>query len=103
MLALQVEIRAALALLNKNLDVRGTLHYNTTSQNLIDGEWSSIILSFSDDQEFVLLSIFFAFENRLQSYSPKPMNNFLTVIKRYQISAGSLWEKTDTLMRCSNV
>ena len=36
--ASQVESNAALALLNKNTDVRCTLHYDTTCRNSIDGK-----------------------------------------------------------------
>ena len=79
------------------------MHYETTSQNSIDGEWSSIILSFSDGQEFVLQPIFFAFEDReqnteLPTETYKRLSIAVSVVKEYHIPAGSLWEKTDTLL-----
>ena len=66
MQASQVERDAGLALLNKQDNVKSTLHYDTTSRCHIDGEWPSIILSFSDGRDFELRPIFFAYEDREQ-------------------------------------
>ena len=45
------------------------LAYGTISRCKIDGEWSSIIFSFSDKQRYVLCPINFAYENRTQIIS----------------------------------
>ena len=58
MQASQVERDAAMALGSKPDDVKSVLHYDTTSRNKIDGEWPSIILSFSDGRDFELSPIF---------------------------------------------
>ena len=55
---LQVERDAPIALANKTNDDESVLHYGTTSRNSIDGEWPSIILSFSDGRDFELRTIF---------------------------------------------
>ena len=41
MQASQMERDASTALLNKQTEVKSTLHYDTTSRNAIDGEWPS--------------------------------------------------------------
>ena len=66
MQASQVERDTGLALLNKQNDVKSTLHYDTTSRCHIDGQWPSIILSFSDGRDFELRPIFFAYVDREQ-------------------------------------
>ena len=55
LMAVQAEADAANALFEKNDDVRCTLHYDTTSRSKIDGEWPSLIFSFSDKQRSVAL------------------------------------------------
>ena len=64
--ASEVECDAAIALIDKNKNVKVTLHYDTTSRNSIDGEWPSLILNFSDQQKFRLRPLFFAYEDRKQ-------------------------------------
>ena len=62
--ATEAETEAAIALYQKQDDVSVTFHYDTTSRNSIDGEWESIILNFSDDRQYSLRSIYFAYEYR---------------------------------------
>ena len=64
--ASEIECDAAVALLDKNETVKVTLHYDTTSRNSIDGEWPSLILHFSDGQNFHLRPLFYAYEDRNQ-------------------------------------
>ena len=99
MQASQVERDAAMALGSKPDDVKSVLHYDTTLRNKIDGEWPSIILSFSDGRDFELRSIFFAYEDReqivqllVESY------NRLSVACSGKYKPVSLWERTDAIM-----
>ena len=66
MQASQVERDAGLALLHRPANTKSILHYNTTSRCHIDGEWPSIILSFSDGTDLELRPLFFAYEDREQ-------------------------------------
>ena len=63
MLAVQEETEAANALFNIPESVKCTLHYDTTSRGKIDGDWPSIMFSFSNNRRFVLCPLFFAFED----------------------------------------
>ena len=69
LLAVQAEADAAEALFSMKENTRCTLHYDTTSRCKIDGEWPSIIFSFTNKQRFVLRPIFFAYEDRAQIVS----------------------------------
>ena len=60
----EIECDAGVALAKKESSIKVTLHYETSSKNSIDGEWPSLILNFSDKQEFHLLPLFFAYEDR---------------------------------------
>ena len=66
MQASQVERDAGLALLHRPANTKSILHYNTISRCHIDGEWPSIILSFSDGTDLELCPLFFAYEDREQ-------------------------------------
>ena len=66
LLAVQEEAETANALFNILESVKCTLHYDTTSRCKIDGDWPSIIFSFSNNKRFVLHPLFFAFEDRAQ-------------------------------------
>ena len=66
LLSVQEEAEAANALFNIPENVKCTLHYDTTSRCKIDGDWPSIIFSFSNNRRFVLHPLFFAFEDRAQ-------------------------------------
>ena len=69
LLAVQPEADAANALFTMPSNVQYTLHYCTTSLCKIDGEWPSIIFSFSEKQQYVLGPIDFAYENCTQIIS----------------------------------
>ena len=76
-----------------------TLYY-TTSRYHIDGEWWSIILSFSDGTDFELRPLFFAYEDREQI-----VLLLVETIKRLSVaatgsdeSAEKLWENLFALM-----
>ena len=58
MQASQVDRDADISLGSKPDDMKSVLHYDTTSRNKIDGEWPSIILSFSDGRDFELRPFF---------------------------------------------
>ena len=68
LLAVQAEADAANALFLMDSSVRCTLHY-MTSRSKIDGEWPSIIFSFSDKQRYILHPTFFAYETHTQIIS----------------------------------
>ena len=51
---------------NKVDDVKIALYYDTISRNSTDGEWASIVTNFSDEHNFRLLPLFFAYEVRAQ-------------------------------------
>ena len=81
-----------------------TLHYDTTSHNSIDGEWSSVILNFSDGQKFWLRPLFFAFENRNPNYESLIVETYerlaaaASEFNKSNIQASDLWGKTDAFM-----
>ena len=65
-LATETETDAGLALLDKDISVKASIHFDTTSRSNIDGDWPSIILRFTDGEEFRLRPFFFAYEDREQ-------------------------------------
>ena len=65
-LASEMETIAATMLLEKDGDTKSTIHFDTTSRSNIDGEWPSLILRFSNNVEYRLRPIFFAYEDREQ-------------------------------------
>ena len=44
--ASQAELKSACALYKKNSNLKSTIHFDTTTESSIDGEWSSLILIF---------------------------------------------------------
>ena len=56
--ASEIECDAVIALINKTRSVKVTLYYDTRSHNSIDGEWSSLILKFSDKKKFQSIPFF---------------------------------------------
>ena len=100
MQASQVERDAGLTLLHRPANTKSMLHYDTTSRCQIDGEWPSIILSFSDGTDFELRPLFSANEDREQIVLLIVEN-----IKRLSVaatgsdeSAKKLWENLFALM-----
>ena len=61
--ASKMETEAAIHLLNKESNVKATVHFDSTSHSSIDGEWPSLIIIFSNGQEFRLRPLFFAYED----------------------------------------
>ena len=53
-LASEMETLAATMLLEKENGIKSTFHFDTTSRNNIDGEWPSLILRFSNNEEYRL-------------------------------------------------
>ena len=69
--ALHQEIQAAKLLVEKEETTKVTLHYDTTTQLRIEGEWPCLILNFLDKNPdnchmISLRPLFFAFEDRQQ-------------------------------------
>ena len=103
MQASEVERDATNAILSKKVDVKGTLQYDTTSRNKIDGEWHAIIFKFPSGEEFVLRPIYFAYEDRqqivnllMETYTRLSVP--ATVSKGNEVTPRQLWENTDSLM-----
>ena len=98
-----MERKAAIHLLNKESNIKATVHFDSTSRSLIDGEWPRLIIIFSNSQEFRLRPLFFAYEDRDQI-----TELFVETFKRLSISANVfenrnttpaiMWEKVDSLM-----
>ena len=99
----QMEREVAIHLLNKESNVKASVHFDLTSHSSIDGEWPSLIIIFSNSQEFRLLQLFFAYEDQDQI-----TELFVETFKRLSISANvfenqnttpaTMWEKLDLLM-----
>ena len=94
---------ASLAMFDKKTNLKVTLHYDSTIRNSIDGEWPSLILSFSDGQTFRHRPIVFAFEDRKQIASLivetyERLAAAATIINGEIITAANLWEETDVFM-----
>ena len=73
-LASEMETLAAAVLLEKDDATKSTIHFDTTSRSNIDGEWPSLILRFSNNIEYRLRPIFFAYEDRETDYKVIPGN-----------------------------
>ena len=62
----QVELNAVKAVYCKESCRKCTLHYDSTQQNSIAGDWPTLILVFSDGSEYRLCSPFFAYKDYQQ-------------------------------------
>ena len=103
LLASETETEAAIALLEKSSDVKAIVHFDKMSRNNIDGDWPTIILRFSNGEEFRLRPLFFAYEDRAQitSLFSETFNRLAVAVSIRQavtIEAKTLWEKIDALM-----
>ena len=103
LLAVQAEADAANTWFLMDSRVRCTLHYDTTSRSKIDGEWPSIIFSFSDKQRYVLRPIFFAYETRTQIISLilETLERLAVLVNgndEKRTTAKELWEKINIIM-----
>ena len=97
------EREAATVLFNNNINAKATIHFDTTGRSSIDGQWPSIILSFSDGLEYRLRPLFFAFEDRQQITDLFVETFFrlamaLSVYSDVNIEPLFLWEKVDAIM-----
>ena len=98
--ASEMEREATFALFNKSTLVKSNVHFDTTGRSSMDGEWPSLILKFSDEIEYRLQPIFFAFEDREQITNL----TFGRLIATLQVSHDqtlqpkTLWEKVDAIM-----
>ena len=99
----QMKKEAANHLLNKESNVKATVHFDSTSHSTIDGEWPSLIIIFSNSQEFRLRPLLFAYEDQDQI-----TELFVETLKRLSVSANlfenvsttpaTMWEKVNSLM-----
>ena len=99
----QVERDAANTIVSKNVDVKSTLQYDTTSRNKIDGEWPAIIFKFSSGEEFVLRPIYFAYEDRQQIVNLlvetyNRLSIAASITESNEVTPRQLWENTDSIM-----
>ena len=101
--ASEMEKDAAVALLKKNNQVKATLHFDSTGRSSIDGEWPSIILTFSNKEEYRLRPLFFAYEDREQitTLFVETLTRLACAASTYYneyVTPATLWEKVDALM-----
>lgn len=98
-LAIAQESKVANALLEKPEEVKVSLHYDTTTRQCIKGEWTSLVLEFSDGRTFDLKPMVMAVEN-----SETISDFFVEELKRLAELAGpdvkpsDIWESIDSLM-----
>ena len=66
--ALERECDVAEALMNKKLNEKVIVHFDSTNRSRVNGDWSSLILNIcsppNDSNKFTLGPLFFAFEDR---------------------------------------
>ena len=82
--------------------VKVILHYDLTTRNSIDGEWSSLILRFSDGQTF-RHRLIFAFEDWIQIASLivdmyERLAAAASIVSGNIFTTANLWEQTDAFM-----
>ena len=94
---------AANAFFNQNENSKAIIHFETIGHSFIDGEWLSIMLSFTDGLEYWLRPLFFAYEDRqqitnlfLETFFCLPMA--LNVSADENIEPVCLWEKMDAII-----
>jgi hypothetical protein len=92
-----------LALLDKETSVKAFIHFDTTSRNNMDGEWPSIILRFTNAEEFRLRPLFFAYEDKKQitllfTETFKRLAAAASIRKGTACQPAELWEKVFALM-----
>ena len=93
LLAAQEEAEAGIALL------QSTIHHDTTQRNFINGDWVSMILRFSDKQEFRLRPILMAFETceNIQNFVQETYTRMAAAVSvrlHTNVEPKSLWENT---------
>ena len=98
LMAAQEEAEAGIALLSMPEYVTCTLHYDATTRSFVDGDWTSIVLAFSDDREFDLRPIFMAGEDReniinLLQETYNRMALAASIQLKREVTAKDLWEK----------
>ena len=98
----EMEAMAATALYRKTSS-KSFIHFDTISRSSIDGEWPSIILRFSDGEEFRLRHLFFAYEDREQITelfveTLKRLSAAISIAENQDIPPSDLWGKIDALM-----
>ena len=98
---MQPEVDAANALFTMPSNAKCTSHYCITSLCKIDGEWPSIIFSFSDNKWYVLHPADFTYENHaqiigllLETYKRLVLLND----DKQRTTAKELWEETMIIM-----
>ena len=102
-LATETETDAGLALLDKDISVKAFIHFDTTSRSNIDGDWPSIILRFTNGEEFRLRPLFFAYEDREQitllfTETLGRLAAAASIRKGIACKPSDLWEKIFALM-----
>ena len=99
----EMETMAARALYMKKPNIKAFVHFDTTSRSSIDGEWPSIILRFSNGEEFRLHPLFFAYEDREQITELfvetfTRLSVALSVVENVVVPPSQLWDNIDALM-----
>ena len=78
------------------------MHYDATTRSCVDGDWTSIVLVFSNDKEFDLRPIFMAGEDReniinLLEETFNRMALAASIQLKHEVTAKDLWEKVTFL------
>ena len=101
LLAVQPDTDAANALFTVPSNVQCTFHYCMTSLCKIDGEWPSIIFSFSGNKWYILHLVDFAYENHTQIISLL-LDTYTQLVllndDKQRATAKKLWEETTIIM-----
>ena len=92
-----------MALFNIPPGIKCTLHYDTTSRCGIDGEWVSLVLSFSDGNKYRVRPIYLAYEDRenIIRYIVESYERLAVVASSanaIEVTAADLWRNTTALM-----
>ena len=94
---------ATIHLLNKESNVKATVHFDSTSHSSIDGEWPSLIIIFSNSQEFRLRPMLFTYEDqdqitKLFVETFKRLSNLANFSENLNTTPETMWEKVNSLM-----
>ena len=97
-MAAQEEAEAGEALLDMKEKETSTIHYDATTRSCIDGDWVSITLNFSNDDEYDLRPIFMGNEDReniinLLEETLKRIALATSIKRGEDVSAKMVWEK----------
>ena len=80
----QAKLKSVWVLYKKNSSLKVTINFDIIARSSIDGELPILILFFSDGQEFWLIPLFFAYEDRQQIF----LSNLMYIIEHLWTNLG---------------